>query len=139
MHFLKYRQLFTFILVSSALLMSFFVYPLVFGNNTTCFWQGTIGWPCPGCGMTRSLFALGSGQLHLAWQMHPMIFIAPPLLFLYCYHRYRKNTTKANIILIAFILLFFLIWIIRIIFMFPNQEPMIRNEHPLFHLFHYFL
>ena len=41
------------------------------------------GLPCAGCGMTRAVFFLASGQFGRAWRLHPMAF--PVLLFvLYC-------------------------------------------------------
>ena len=41
-----------------------------------CLVQAIGGFPCPGCGMTRSVFAVLIGDLGHAWQMNP----AGPLL-----------------------------------------------------------
>lgn len=36
--------------------------------------------PCPGCGLTRAGLALLHGDLHGAWHLHPLSFVAIPLL-----------------------------------------------------------
>lgn len=38
--------------------------------------------PCPACGMTRASSALLRGEVSLAFRMHPLVFVAGPLLAL---------------------------------------------------------
>lgn len=40
------------------------------GLPTCAFWRLT-GYPCPGCGMTRALTALGHLDFGRAWRLHP--------------------------------------------------------------------
>ena len=36
-----------------------------------CLFDKLFGIPCPGCGLTRSLFALFVGDIHYAWTLNP--------------------------------------------------------------------
>lgn len=36
-----------------------------------CWFRGLTGWPCPGCGLTRSLAAFGTGDLGRSFAFHP--------------------------------------------------------------------
>lgn len=49
---------------------------------TTCPFAIVTGQACPLCGGTRAASALLRGDLELAWQMHPIIFVVAPLLVL---------------------------------------------------------
>lgn len=49
---------------------------------TTCPFAIVTGQACPLCGGTRAASALLRGDLDLAWQMHPVIFVVAPLLVL---------------------------------------------------------
>lgn len=49
---------------------------------TTCPFAIITGQACPLCGGTRAASALLRGDIDLAWQMHPVIFVAAPLLVL---------------------------------------------------------
>ena len=43
------------------------------------FWA--TGVPCPGCGMVRGCLAVLTGQWQAAWALHPLAFVAVPVLF----------------------------------------------------------
>jgi hypothetical protein len=46
-------------------------------GRTICPFNAVTGLPCPGCGMTRAMLALGQGRLAAAAIFNPL---APPLL-----------------------------------------------------------
>jgi hypothetical protein len=46
----------------------------------TCPTRRLFGLPCPGCGLTRATVALWSFDLPAAFALHPMVFVALPLL-----------------------------------------------------------
>ncbi len=46
---------------------------VVFSGPTLCIFKFTIGWDCPGCGMTRAASHLIRGNVDLAIGYHPLI------------------------------------------------------------------
>lgn len=58
-----------------------------------CPIQWFTGISCPGCGMSRALFALLRGDFRLAFTFHPLIYVAiPAVLYLFL----GKNETDAR-------------------------------------------
>lgn len=52
---------------------------------SVCYFNTYTGYPCPGCGLTRAVSAVGNGDLDIAWDYHPFglpVYIALILLFL---------------------------------------------------------
>lgn len=49
---------------------------------SACPFYVTTGVPCPGCGMVRAGLALLQGDVGAAAQLHPLIFVAGPILVL---------------------------------------------------------
>ncbi|MBN1607712.1 MAG: DUF2752 domain-containing protein [Polyangiaceae bacterium] len=43
-----------------------------------CPLAGLLGWPCPGCGLTRAALALLGGHFAAAWKFHPLVFVVLP-------------------------------------------------------------
>lgn len=74
------------------------------------------GIPCPGCGMTRALFALLHLDFFGAFSCHPMIY--PLLIFLPWYFLAEHTTPRKkrikNFILTVMIILAISVWIFRI-------------------------
>lgn len=74
------------------------------------------GIPCPGCGMSRALFALLRLDFADAFSFHPMIY--PLLLFLPWYFLGGNDTSRSRkirkILLAVMIILAILLWIYRI-------------------------
>jgi len=46
----------------------------------TCPLRVTTGVPCPGCGLTRAVMALATGDLAEALHWHPLVFLLAPIL-----------------------------------------------------------
>ena len=46
----------------------------------TCFFMSTIGFPCPGCGLTRAFVCFFSGDLRGALYYHPLFWLVPIVL-----------------------------------------------------------
>lgn len=75
--------------------------------------------PCPACGMTRAWLAALQLDFSAAFQYHPL-FLPTPLLLLYYIHRERiparfRHPKAENIVLIAFAVLFLLVYILRLL------------------------
>lgn len=95
------------------------------GNN--CMVQRTIHIPCPMCGMTRASVYLFQLKLVDAFKLHPLVFIMPLITLTVFLNGYRIFTrlfyskTFWSIILILFIV----VYGIRMYLYFPHTEPMI--------------
>lgn len=95
-----------------------------------CPLAGLWGFPCPGCGMTRSL-ALGlAGRWQESWQMHPfligwILFIAAAAVERYLIQRNGKWKRAVLIVLAAGMLIWY---IYRMTSVFPDVEPYIYIE-----------
>jgi hypothetical protein len=46
----------------------------------TCPMRVTTGVPCPGCGLTRAVMALATGNVAEALHWHPLVFLLAPIL-----------------------------------------------------------
>ena len=42
-----------------------------------CVFLDFLGFPCPGCGMTRAFFSLLRLDIAAAWRYHPLVFAMP--------------------------------------------------------------
>lgn len=91
------------------------------------------GFPCAGCGMTRAVLCIVSGQFARAWNLNPMAF--PVLLFgVYCLcMRYiagkRVKGFKVGICILAVCML--LVYIYRMCTIFPNRPPYVYTSNNL--------
>lgn len=98
------------------------IFNLLF-QETICLFQRVIGIPCLACGMTRAYLALLDFDIISAFWYHPLFWM--PILICVLAFFDRLN----NRIVIACIILIILVWIIRMIFLFPNQiPPMVLDE-----------
>lgn len=106
-----------------------------------CIIKLTIGYPCPGCGMTRAMLALCKFDFIKAFQYNPFVF-ALPIIFLCIAFRHINFVKKIlnNRWVIMMVLVFvLLVYILRWIYVYPN-EPMDYYEYNLltliFSIFH---
>ena len=92
------------------------------------------GFPCPGCGMTRSLFYLATGRFIKSIQMNPMGIPIACIFLYFCWNRYIKGKKAKGIIqliLIALVLLL-AVYAIRMYRFFPDRIPYVYNEGNVF-------
>lgn len=81
-----------------------------------------LGIPCPSCGMTRAFFCLLNRDIGGAFSMNPLIFTLPIFLV---FLLYRKTRKRAFFIMI---ILFFAVYAVRMIILFPHTPPMTFND-----------
>lgn len=83
------------------------------------------GLPCPGCGLTRSVLYLASGQIYRSIWINPMGIPIVGILIYFFWNRYiigRKAKWIVPLIIIAIVLLVILyIW--RMYAFFPDRVP----------------
>ena len=95
-----------------------------------CPFYKTTGVPCPGCGMTRAYKALLTGHFFEAFHWHPLYLVTPPF-FLLLYLRDFKifyNKIINTVFISFFFAVIILTYIIRMIYMFPSESPMVFNR-----------
>lgn len=83
------------------------------------------GYPCPGCGLTRSLLFFLAGQWERSFYIHPMGFVVV-LFFAYCaWFRYVRGQKIPGVrwILILLVLTAVILFLIRMKLYFPNRPP----------------
>lgn len=89
------------------------------------------GIPCAGCGLTRAVLFLLSGQLRRALSINPSIL--PVLIFLlYCgYYRYvrGRKIKGAGIALCILIVCMLVIYGYRMYLYFPNRAPYVYMDN----------
>ena len=92
-------------------------------RRSICLFRFLFGIPCPACGMTRAHISLFHGDIENAFWYHPLFWI-PALI---CVLSLFDKLSERMIYILALLVL--VVWIIRMIFLFPNQiEPMVFDE-----------
>ncbi len=85
-----------------------------------CPFRAVLHIPCPGCGMTRALVSLLSGNLQASLVWHPML-IPTIILGIGMLVSYRKSPKVFKILAWIWIVLMIVCWLWRLIFVFPIQ------------------
>ncbi|MDE7340954.1 MAG: DUF2752 domain-containing protein [Lachnospiraceae bacterium] len=88
------------------------------------------GFPCPGCGMTRSLFFLLTGRIGQSVWIHPMGIPIAGLICYFLWNRYILGRTARGMkgLIIAAIVLLVVLYIWRMRLYFPNRPPYVYAE-----------
>ncbi len=97
-----------------------------FFTGSPCVFRLLTGVPCPGCGLTRAFFALFRFDFGQAFFFHPFIFLLIPIaVFILVEGGIRgKPLKKYYPLFIAAAACFFLLYILRMICLFPGDQPM---------------
>ncbi len=97
-----------------------------------CLIKLCIGYPCPGCGMTRAALALLHLDFPLAFQMNPFIFLLPFVLVLIIFKEksWAKKILHAKWIWISLTGIVLVAYILRFIYVYPDI-PMDYNQNNL--------
>lgn len=88
------------------------------------------GLPCPGCGMTRSLFFLATGRVGQSLWIHPMGVPIAALVFYFLWNRYvlGRNAKGMKVLVIVAIVLLVILYIWRMRLYFPDRIPYVYEE-----------
>lgn len=63
-----------------------------------CVFRDCLGFPCPGCGMSRAVLALARLDFAAAWGYHPLVF-AMPYVLAYLFFDLRPKAVYNKIML----------------------------------------
>lgn len=84
------------------------------------------GFPCPGCGTTRAIICILTGQFQRAWNLNPTAFAWVAFVCWCFYWRYwcGKEIKQLKYIVIMIAICMFLIYVYRMATSFPSYAPM---------------
>lgn len=68
--------------------------PETSGFYPQCLFKAATGWLCPGCGGTRALHSLATGEFQQALSLNPLIFVFLSFLLLRLYVPFTKATAR---------------------------------------------
>lgn len=77
----------------AALVIAFRADPNEPGHYPGCPFLALTGFYCPGCGMTRLVYALAHGHVDTAFGLNPLLFVLLPV-FGYLYARWTVRTAQ---------------------------------------------
>jgi len=104
------------------------VLSLLFGI-TPCIVYHVLGVPCPACGLTRAFISLARLDFRQAFAYHPLFFL---VVFLPLLAWERISPRLRNILAFSLLGVFIVVWIARMILLFPDVPPMTYNYYSLF-------
>ncbi|MCX7922808.1 MAG: DUF2752 domain-containing protein [Clostridia bacterium] len=117
---------FKIIAVPFAYIAVFYFVVVIVGNDTVCVIKNIYGIPCPACGMTRAFVHLSQGHISEALYYHPL-FVIPVItsvVLAFKKFKYFSLLYKNDSFWYALTALLVAVWIIRMIALFPDNEPM---------------
>ncbi len=88
------------------------------------------GLPCPGCGITRSLCYLLTGQVAESIHMHPMGIVVACFFLYVAWNRYiiGRNPKKIMLLITVLAILLLITYLVRMYLYFPNRAPYVYKE-----------
>lgn len=96
-------------------------------TGSICLIRGIVGIPCPSCGISRAILSFLNGDFAIAFKYHPLFWMPFVIILIIILNKkYYKE------ILIGAIIIFSIVYIVRIFFLFPSVEPMKYNEKAIF-------
>ena len=121
-----------FFLALIIFLVGYYIFYSKTGIGIPCVIHKVTGFYCPGCGITRLLFALFRGHIKEAFMYNQLVFILLPFLIFYIiYSLYLYITAKEDKILkripnyvFIILLVIVLVWgVVRNLSFFPFLRP----------------
>lgn len=103
-------------------------------THTMCVVYAVVGFPCPACGTTRAVLRLLlEGDLLASLRAHPLFLMLSILCILWLRIKWFATATPPwwNKLLLATLGLYLVVYVIRLILLFPHVEPMVWNADAL--------
>lgn len=96
-------------------------------TTTLCLIRGSMGIPCPACGLTRAYKQLLSGNVVEAFNAHPL-FLLPIIMLLLVLFKRLDIVLKYKYVILGLVLT---VYLYRMVVYFPHTYPMIYNEYAI--------
>lgn len=99
--------------------------------HTSCPFVIFTGFPCAGCGLTRSVRYFMTGRFALSWQVNPMGIPIIAIVIYFLFNRYilRKRAKGIKMLIIISAVILLLLYISRMYVFFPNRAPYVYYEN----------
>lgn len=100
------------------------------GNETICFFKVYTGLPCPGCGMTRAFLSVSRGNFQEAFFWHPLWIwvLIGPIVYGFIPKWSKSAELHRKWLITITLITLLMIYMIRMVLMFPHTAPMDFNE-----------
>ncbi len=105
---------------------------VIFFSGQSCSFRWLTGFPCPGCGLTRSFISAFQLDFTRAFEMHPLFLLIPASIMYQAWYYYRHQKIL-TVYWVTFSFIFIITHIIRMITYFPHTEPMTFFSKNLIH------
>jgi len=129
----SYEQLYKYkhFLLLFILYISYFYF--FHNGETNCLVKRTIGIPCMGCGMSRAFVYMITFNFVDAFHFHPLVFIVPFIVVVFLLQEtpFFSKFYHSRLFWGSILLLFIVVYIIRMILYFPHTAPMDYYGNPL--------
>jgi len=124
-----------FILVILLVILYFVIANLIFGY--ICPSMIFVGLPCPACGLTRAGILFFTGNFLASLRIHPLFlpsfaYIAY-VIILHVKWPHKLNSGYMTIINIMLLFVVIVLYIYRMVILFPHTTPMVINENSVLH------
>ena len=112
-------------------------------DHSLCIFRNITGFPCPGCGLTRAGRHLLHFDFQKSFEYHPLFVPLILILVLYSMQLFEIDT-KTRLIArlmrdkrfwVLILCLFLIVYIVRIITLYPDRAPMIYDDKSLIQIF----
>lgn len=125
------KDLITFRWLIIAVLAVFILCFVLFHKN--CIFSLLIGYPCPGCGLTRAFICVITLHFKEAFFYNPSIYLVVIVAFYFFVCRYVLDISPKYLVPMCIVagIISIIIYIIRMYYMYPDIEPMTYYENNL--------
>ena len=99
-------------------------------THSACFFESTVGLPCPGCGLSRAYAALITLRFEEAFRWHPLFWYIPVMAGVWLYKRRKygkKDVQWFTWFLWGSLALFIGVYAVRMVLFFPHTQPLTIN------------
>lgn len=112
-------------------ILLFIIYNIIIRGifNAYCPFWIVIGLPCAGCGMTRAIYFILTGQFKRGINMNPVAPLWILVFVMFFWNRYIavKKAKKVKYIIIIVLIITIITYLYRMLKYFPSYPPLVYN------------